>query len=73
MIRAYSLNYFKHGSVMERSPNAFRDMKEEDIRQHFLVQLNSQYEGQATVKHLITKEKPDILIEPIIRISLLLM
>src|SRR5438094_5095629 len=27
---------------------AFRDMKEEDLRTHFLVQLNSQYEGAAT-------------------------
>src|SRR5712692_4958228 len=34
--------------VMERSPQAFAGMKEEDLRQHFLVQLNGQYEGQAT-------------------------
>ena len=31
--------------VMERSPRAFKDMGEEDLRQHFLVQLNGQYEG----------------------------
>ena len=31
--------------VMERSPRAFATMREEDIRQHFLVQLNGQYEG----------------------------
>jgi hypothetical protein len=34
--------------VMERSPSAFQTMAEEDLRQHFLVQLNGQYEGQAT-------------------------
>jgi hypothetical protein len=27
-------------AVMERSPKAFRTMEEEDLRQHFLVQLN---------------------------------
>lgn len=48
--------------VMERSPNAFRDMKEEDIRQHFLVQLNSQYEGQATGETFNYEGKTDILI-----------
>ncbi len=34
--------------VMERSPTAFAAMKEEHLRDHFLVQLNSQYEGGAT-------------------------
>lgn len=34
--------------VMERSPSAFSNMGEEDLRTHFLVQLNGQYEGQAT-------------------------
>ena len=34
--------------VMEQSPRAFKTMGEEDLRQHFLVQLNGQYEGQAT-------------------------
>jgi hypothetical protein len=34
--------------VIERSPEAFKGMREEDLRQHFLVQLNGQYEGQAT-------------------------
>jgi hypothetical protein len=28
--------------VMERSPRAFSGMSEEDLRQHFLVQLNGQ-------------------------------
>jgi hypothetical protein len=31
--------------VIERSPRAFREMGEEDLRWQFLVQLNAQYEG----------------------------
>ena len=34
--------------VMERSPSAFTGLDEEALRSHFLVQLNGQYEGQAT-------------------------
>jgi hypothetical protein len=30
--------------VMERSPSAFEAMGEEDLRQHFLVQLNGHYD-----------------------------
>lgn len=48
--------------VMERSPHAFQDMKEEDLRQHFLVQLNGQYEGQATGETFNYQGKTDILI-----------
>lgn len=48
--------------VMERSPHAFKDMKEEDLRQHFLVQLNGQYEGQATGETFNFQGKTDILI-----------
>lgn len=48
--------------VMERSPHAFRGMKEEDLRQHFLVQLNGQYEGQATGETFNFEGKTDILI-----------
>jgi hypothetical protein len=48
--------------VMERSPNAFRDMKEEDLRQHFLVQLNGQFEGQATAETFNFQGKTDILL-----------
>lgn len=48
--------------VMERSPHAFKDMKEEDLRQHFLVQLNGQYEGQATGETFNYQGKTDILI-----------
>ena len=49
-------------TVMERSPIAFKDMKEEDIRQHFLVQLNGQYEGQATGETFNYEGKTDIMI-----------
>lgn len=37
-------------------------MKEEDLRQHFLVQLNGQYEGQATGETFNLSGKTDILI-----------
>ena len=49
-------------AVMERSPTAFRNMQEEDLRQHFLVQLNGQYEGQATAETFNATGKTDILI-----------
>jgi len=48
--------------VLERSPRAFESMKEEDLRQHFLVQLNGQYEGLATGETFNYKGKTDILI-----------
>ena len=48
--------------VMERSPKAFIHMGEEDLRQHFLVQLNGQYEGQATGETFNFEGKTDILI-----------
>lgn len=48
--------------VMERSPSTFQDMGEEAIRQHFLVQLNAQYEGQATGETFNAEGKTDILI-----------
>lgn len=48
--------------VMERSPHAFIGMNEEDLRQHFLVQLNGQYEGQATGETFNFQGKTDILI-----------
>jgi len=49
-------------SVIERSPQSFQSMKEEDLRQHFLVQLNSQYEGQATAETFNVGGKTDILL-----------
>ena len=48
--------------VIERSPKAFRNMKEEDLRQHFLVPLNGHYEGQATGETFNSDGKTDILI-----------
>ena len=48
--------------VMERSPKAFRNMHEEDLRSHYLVQLNGQYEGQATGETFNCQGKTDILI-----------
>ena len=47
--------------VMERSPQAFRGMSEEDLRQHFLVQLNGHYEGQTTGETFNYEGKTDIL------------
>lgn len=49
--------------VMERSPHAFTKMREEDLRTHFLVQLNGQYEGQATGETFNYEGKTDILIK----------
>ena len=49
-------------TVMERSPKAFQDMDEESLRQHFLVQLNGHYEGQATGETFNYEGKTDILI-----------
>lgn len=48
--------------VMERSPRAFQGMNEENLRDHFLVQLNGQYEGQATGETFNFEGKTDILI-----------
>lgn len=49
-------------AVMERSPKAFSGMGEEDLRQHFLVQLNGHYEGQASGETFNFEGKTDILI-----------
>jgi len=48
--------------VMEQSPKAFEGMGEEDLRTHFLVQLNGQYEGRATGETFNFQGKTDILI-----------
>lgn len=48
--------------VIERSPKAFSTMQEEDLRQHFLVQLNGQYEGKGTGETFNYKGKTDILV-----------
>ncbi|WHO78853.1 hypothetical protein [Rhizobium leguminosarum] len=49
-------------TVMERSPSAFKGMGEEDIRSHYLVQLNGQYEGGATGETFNAAGKTDILV-----------
>ncbi|MFA4980898.1 MAG: hypothetical protein WC592_00295 [Candidatus Omnitrophota bacterium] len=48
--------------VLERSPRVFIDIKEENLRTHFLVQLNGQYEGKATGETFNFNGKTDILI-----------
>lgn len=48
--------------VMERSPAAFKTMDEEALRQHFLVQLNGQFEGKATGETFNMAGKTDILL-----------
>ena len=48
--------------VIERSPRAFKDMHEPDLRQHFLVQLNGQYGGYATGETFNYEGKTDIFI-----------
>ena len=50
-------------SVMEQSPKAFNQMGEEALRTHFLVQLNGQYEGNATGETFNFEGKTDILIK----------
>ncbi|WP_125154528.1 hypothetical protein [Clostridium rectalis] len=47
--------------VMERCPEAFSKMDEESLRQHFLVQLNGIYEGNATGETFNANGKTDIL------------
>jgi hypothetical protein len=48
--------------VMERSPRAFLQLQEEDLRTHFLIQLNGQYEGLATGETFNFQGKTDIFI-----------
>ena len=48
--------------VMERSPKAFKDINEEALRMHFLMQLNGQYEENATGETFNYNGKTDILI-----------
>jgi len=48
--------------MMERSPSAFATMGEEHLRDHILVILNAQFEGQATAETFNRSGKTDILI-----------
>jgi hypothetical protein len=49
-------------TVIERSPQAFNKMGEEDIRFVLLVPLNTHYEGQASAEAFNFEGKTDILI-----------
>jgi hypothetical protein len=49
--------------VMECSPKAFKELDEENLRFHFLVQLNGQYEGMATGETFNFQGKTDIIIK----------
>ncbi len=49
--------------VMEQSPSAFREIDEESLRTHFLVQLNGHYLGNATGETFNYEGKTDILIK----------
>lgn len=48
--------------AMERSPSTFSRLREEEIRDFFLIILNSHYEGQATGETFNMCGKTDILI-----------
>lgn len=48
--------------VIERNPASFSSLDEEAIRDHFLLQLNGHYEGQATGETFNASGKTDILI-----------
>ncbi|WP_038974153.1 hypothetical protein [Bradyrhizobium genomosp. III] len=48
--------------VMERSPDAFVNLDEESLRQHFLVPLNGHYRGDGTAEAFNSAGKTDILI-----------
>ncbi|QKK21019.1 hypothetical protein FFM53_030735 (plasmid) [Rhizobium indicum] len=49
--------------VMEQSPGAFREIDEESLRTHFLVQLNGHFAGNATGETFNYEGKSDILIK----------
>jgi hypothetical protein len=48
--------------VMERNPKVFSIANEQTIRDHYLVQLNGQYEGSATGETFNGSGKTDIII-----------
>lgn len=48
--------------VMERNPSTFARLSEEEIRDHFLMVLNSQFQGAATGETFNFTGKTDILI-----------
>ena len=46
--------------VIERNPTSFSSLSEEEIRNHFLLQLNGHYDGTATGETFNTQGKTDI-------------
>jgi hypothetical protein len=48
--------------VIERNPTTFARIPEEVLRDHFLVQLNGQFQGRATGETFNAKGKTDILL-----------
>jgi hypothetical protein len=48
--------------MMERSPRTFTKLKEEEIRDHFLLQLNGHYKGKASGETFNGRGKTDILV-----------
>jgi hypothetical protein len=48
--------------MMERSPRTFTKLHEEEIRDHFLLQLNGHYKGRATGETFNGAGKTDILV-----------
>jgi len=49
--------------VMEQSPEAFSSLGEQDLRTHFLVQLNGQFEGRASGETFHGSGRTDILLQ----------
>src|SRR5690625_2405705 len=52
----------KTATMLERSPSTFKEMGEEQLRDQFLVPLNSHFEGQSTGETFNAGGKSDILI-----------
>jgi len=58
------LTSIKHtASTYERTPNSYRSMQEEDLRNTLLAALNATYEGDATGETFRNNGKTDICIE----------
>lgn len=49
--------------MIEKSPKSFINMEEEDLRNHFLVQLNGIFEGRASGETFNSNGKTDIIIK----------
>ncbi len=60
----YILNVAQNMAIMlERSPSTFGKLGEEEVRDHFLVQLNGHFEGQATAETFNHHGKTDMIIK----------